>query len=93
MSKSAPADRTKTAASSAHAPDSEARKNIDLALSAITKQFGEGSIMRLGDSKRMRVETLSTGSLAIDLTLGGGLPRGRMIEIFGQNRPERRRFA
>jgi recombination protein RecA len=83
MSKSAPADRTKTAASSAHAPDSEARKNIDLALSAITKQFGEGSIMRLGDSKRMRVETLSTGSLAIDLTLGGGLPRGRMIEIFG----------
>jgi recombination protein RecA len=59
-------------------------KNIDLALSAITKQFGEGSIMRLGDATRMKVETLSTGSLAIDLALGvGGLPRGRIIEIYG----------
>ena len=59
-------------------------KNIDLALSAITKQFGEGSIMRLGSNAKMKVETLSTGSLAIDLMLGvGGLPRGRIIEIYG----------
>jgi len=59
-------------------------KNIDLALSAITKQFGEGSIMRLGSNTKMKVETLSTGSLAIDLMLGvGGLPRGRIIEIYG----------
>ena len=59
-------------------------KNIELAVSSITKQFGEGSIMRLGSNTKMKVETLSTGSLAIDLALGvGGLPRGRIIEIYG----------
>ncbi|WP_415911136.1 recombinase RecA [Oleiharenicola sp. Vm1] len=59
-------------------------KNIELAVSSITKQFGEGSIMRLGDNAKMKVETLSTGSLAIDLTLGvGGIPRGRITEIYG----------
>src|ERR1035437_5175239 len=59
-------------------------KNVELALSAITKQFGEGSIMRLGSATKMKVDTLSTGSLAIDLALGvGGLPRGRIIEIYG----------
>jgi recombination protein RecA len=59
-------------------------KNIELAVSSITKQFGEGSIMRLGSNTHMKVETLSTGSLAIDLALGvGGLPRGRIIEIYG----------
>ena len=64
--------------------DTPARKNVELAMSAITKQFGEGSIMRLGDAHKMKVETLSTGSLAIDLALGvGGLPRGRIMEIFG----------
>lgn len=59
-------------------------KNLDLAVSSITKQFGEGSIMRLGSNTKMKVETLSTGSLAIDLMLGvGGLPKGRIIEIYG----------
>ena len=59
-------------------------KNIELAVSSITKQFGEGSIMRLGSNTRMKVDTLSTGSLAVDLALGvGGLPRGRIIEIYG----------
>ncbi len=59
-------------------------KNIELAVSSITKQFGEGSIMRLGSNAKMKVETLSTGSLAIDLMLGvGGLPKGRIIEIYG----------
>jgi len=58
-------------------------KNIELALSAITKQFGEGSIMRLGSSARLNVETITTGSLAVDLALGGGLPVGRIVEIFG----------
>jgi recombination protein RecA len=59
-------------------------KNIELALSSITKQFGEGSIMRLGSNAKMKVETLSTGSLAVDLALGvGGLPKGRIIEIYG----------
>jgi recombination protein RecA len=82
MSKAAPA---KAAAAAAPAVRDNARdKNIELALSSITKQFGDGSIMRLGDAQKMTVETLSTGSLAIDLALGvGGLPRGRIVEIYG----------
>lgn len=73
----------KTTAAAPATPDA-ARKNVDLAISAITKQFGEGSIMRLGDNHKMKVETISTGSLAIDLALGvGGLPRGRIVEIYG----------
>src|SRR3954470_17100976 len=83
MSKAAPA-KTASASPAVVAPDAAARKNVELALSAITKQFGEGSIMRLGDNHKMAVETVSTGSLAIDLCLGGkGLPRGRIIEIYG----------
>jgi recombination protein RecA len=83
MSKAAPA-KTSSTAPAVLAPDATTRKNVDLAVSAITKQFGEGSIMRLGDNNKMAVETVSTGSLAIDLTLGGkGLPRGRIIEIYG----------
>jgi recombination protein RecA len=59
-------------------------KNIDLAISAITKEFGQGSIMRLGEATKMKVETISTGSIAIDLALGvGGLPMGRVVEVFG----------
>lgn len=53
------------------------------AMAAIVKQFGEGSIMRLGEESRMTVETLSTGSLALDIALGGGLPLGRIAEIYG----------
>lgn len=53
------------------------------AMAAIVKQFGEGSIMRLGEESRMNVETLSTGSLALDIALGGGLPLGRIAEIYG----------
>ena len=81
MSKAAPAKTASTAV----APAVHAReKNIELALSSITKQFGEGSIMRLGSNQKMKVEVLSTGSLAIDLALGvGGLPKGRIIEIYG----------
>jgi recombination protein RecA len=82
MSKAAPAKAESKAAvvTAAAARD----KNIDLALSSITKQFGEGSIMRLGSNAKMKVETLSTGSLALDLALGvGGLPKGRIIEIYG----------
>ncbi|MDG2256824.1 MAG: recombinase RecA [Opitutaceae bacterium] len=59
-------------------------KNVDMAMSAITKQFGEGSIMRLGSTTHMKVETISTGSLSVDLALGvGGLPKGRICEIYG----------
>ena len=59
-------------------------KNVEMAISSITKQFGEGSIMRLGSGSNMKVETISTGSLSVDLALGvGGLPRGRICEIYG----------
>jgi recombination protein RecA len=79
MSKAAPA---KIASAVVAIPGRD--KNIELALSSITKQFGEGSIMRLGSNTKMKVETLSTGSLAIDLALGvGGLPKGRIIEVYG----------
>jgi len=59
-------------------------KTLDLALSAINKQYGDGTLMRMGDATKMQVSTVSTGSVAIDLALGvGGLPRGRIVEIFG----------
>ncbi|HEX5447915.1 MAG TPA: recombinase RecA [Candidatus Saccharimonadales bacterium] len=56
---------------------------LDLALSQIEKQFGKGSIMRLGEASNINVETIPTGSLSLDLALGGGLPKGRIIEIYG----------
>ncbi len=59
-------------------------KLLEDALGQIEKQFGEGAIMRLGDNAAMAVETISTGSIALDLALGvGGLPRGRVTEVFG----------
>ncbi|MGZ4142745.1 MAG: recombinase RecA [Actinomycetota bacterium] len=59
-------------------------KALDVALSQIEKQFGKGSIMRMGDREHLQVATIPTGSLAIDLALGiGGVPRGRVVEIFG----------
>ncbi len=62
----------------------EGKKNLDLAIQAINKQFGEGSIMRMGDAQKMNISVTSTGSVAIDLALGvGGLPRGRVCEIYG----------
>lgn len=60
------------------------KKALVAALSQIKRQFGEGSVMRLGDSTVSRdIELVSTGSLGLDIALGGGLPRGRIIEIFG----------
>lgn len=56
---------------------------LGLALDNIEKQFGKGSIMRLGDAHKVAVECIPTGSLALDLALGGGLPKGRIIEIYG----------
>lgn len=59
-------------------------KALELAIAAINKQFGEGAIMRMGNTAKMDVSVISTGSLAIDLALGaGGIPRGRICEIFG----------
>jgi len=59
-------------------------KAVDAAILAIEKQFGRGSIMRLGSSERQAVDVIPTGSIALDLALGvGGIPRGRITEIFG----------
>ena len=59
-------------------------KALGFAFAAINKQFGQGTIMRMGDASKMNVSVVSTGSIAIDLALGvGGLPRGRVCEIFG----------
>jgi len=58
-------------------------KALGLALETIEKQFGKGSIMKLGDSHKVNVETIPTGSLSLDIALGGGLPKGRVIEIYG----------
>ena len=64
--------------------NSEKRKALDAAMSQIEKQFGKGSVMKLGDYKAMEVEAIPTGSLALDVALGiGGLPKGRIVEIFG----------
>ena len=58
-------------------------KALSLALESIEKQFGKGSIMKLGEGHKQDVETVSTGALSLDLALGGGIPRGRVIEIYG----------
>lgn len=62
----------------------EKQKALELALSQIEKQFGKGSIMKLGEDSKLNVESVSTGSLELDIALGiGGVPRGRIIEVFG----------
>ncbi|WP_315788598.1 recombinase RecA [Fischerella sp. JS2] len=59
------------------------QKALNMVLNQIERTFGKGTIMRLGDATRMRVETISSGALTLDLALGGGLPKGRVIEIYG----------
>ncbi|MFH1218274.1 MAG: recombinase RecA [Candidatus Peregrinibacteria bacterium] len=61
----------------------EKSKAIELAMAQIEKNFGKGSIMRLGAEERVPIATISTGSLSLDIALGGGVPRGRVVEIFG----------
>ncbi len=58
-------------------------KTLNVVLNQIEKSFGKGAIMRLGDAIQMRVETISTGALTLDLALGGGFPKGRIVEIYG----------
>ena len=60
------------------------KKALETALAQIEKNFGKGAIMRLGDDIPVNVEAISTGSLSLDLALGiGGVPRGRIVEIYG----------
>ncbi|MDR2879227.1 MAG: recombinase RecA [Fusobacteriales bacterium] len=62
----------------------EKEKIIDLAMKQIQKEYGEGSIMKLGENQKMNIKSISTGSLNLDIALGvGGVPRGRIIEIYG----------
>ena len=69
-------------------------KTLDQVLADIEKQFGKGSIMKLGESKHMEVEVVSSGSLALDLALGvGGYPKGRIIEIYGPESSGKTTFA
>ena len=64
--------------------NSEKKKALEVAMGQIEKQFGKGSVMKLGDFKSMNVEAISTGALNLDIALGiGGIPRGRIIEIYG----------
>lgn len=86
------AARTTEKVAAAEARNTEAEKlkatrqrDLESAISSITKAYGEGSIMRLGDARsNVKIEVIPTGALALDLALGvGGLPRGRVIEIFG----------
>jgi recombination protein RecA len=72
-----------TAMASKNNEVSEKQKALSLVLNQIERNFGKGSIMRLGDAARMKVETIPTGALTLDLALGGGLPKGRIIEIYG----------
>ena len=65
--------------------DDDKKKALDAALAQIEKQYGKGSVMKLGDSSaNMNIEVIPTGSLSLDIALGlGGVPRGRIIEVFG----------
>ena len=64
--------------------EKDREKALDSALAQIERQFGKGSLMRLGDSERVPIEVIPTGSIALDIALGiGGLPRGRIVEIYG----------
>lgn len=79
------AKESKSAARNTSEPkqDEGKMKALNLAMEQITKQFGDGSIMKLGDAKKVDVELLPSGSLSLDLALGGGYPKGRIIEIYG----------
>lgn len=74
--------KTKTAAKTDAAKDGKAQA-LGLALEHITKAYGDGSIMKLGEAQKVNVATTSSGALSLDLALGGGYPKGRIIEIYG----------
>lgn len=80
-------DRTKSDRGD-HTKDTKAEKQsrlkaVDLAVEQIERQFGQGSIMKLGEGMRVAVETIPTGSVSLDIALGGGIPQGRIVEVYG----------
>lgn len=66
----------------------EKNKALETALVQIEKKYGAGAVMRLGETRALQIEAISTGSLSLDIATGiGGLPRGRIVEIYGPNPP------
>src|SRR5438876_9280291 len=83
--KAPPAEKTENRPADKEKANAARQRELEAAISSITKTYGEGSIMRLGDARALvRIEVIPTGALGLDLALGvGGLPRGRVVEIFG----------
>ena len=80
----AKASTKKTAAQTVETTPEEKKKALDTAISQLEKSFGKGTIIKMGENPKMNVSAVSTGSLTLDMALGiGGLPRGRIIEIYG----------
>lgn len=77
------ATRANTSSNTSNTSNSDKDKALNLVLKQIERNFGKGAIMRLGDAAQMRVETIPSGALTLDVALGGGLPKGRIIEIYG----------
>lgn len=78
------ADKAKKVSNAADKPSDDGKtKALGLAMDQITKQFGDGSIMKLGEAHKVDVELIPSGSLSLDIALGGGYPKGRIIEIYG----------
>lgn len=66
-----------------HTAINEKKRALELALQQIEKNFGKGTVMKMGEGKRIPIETIPTGSISLDIALGGGIPRGRVTEIYG----------
>ena len=78
------AAQLKVIANGLEVPGMDRQKALEAALAQIDRAFGKGSAMKLGSREKMEIETISTGSLGLDIALGvGGLPRGRVVEIYG----------
>ena len=78
-----PTTKKTNTATPADSPEAK-KKALDTAISQIEKSFGKGTIIKMGENPQMNVSAVSTGSLTLDLALGvGGLPRGRIVEIYG----------
>src|SRR6201992_3322093 len=83
MAKDTTKVKTDKATTDAAPAETGKSKALGLALETIEKQFGKGSIMKMGDAHAQKVECIPTGSISLDLALGGGIPKGRVIEIYG----------